>query len=1717
MPHCPRLRLSSLAALLAFVLSVSADPLRVLIVSDDAVAAQVIGSALQGASIMTATAATAGTLAQADAVVLHSAKFAPQSMDSQKALGEFAKRGGGLVAIHGGLAAFDVEIGKTILGGAWTSESQKFRNKMLLAIRTDAHPLTLDSSTFDLEGETLYDLSLHEGITVLGSAFSPKVINSRKKGLVQENNKASVFDIQPQLWAYEAADHRAVAILPGSDVQGLAHASIRALVARGLAWVAKRKDINEIAQPADLAALRYPAGGPRTGAEAIAAFKLQPGFKASVLATEPLINKPIAQQWDDRGRLWVAETPEYPNGRRPLSADVWKEGGVLAPGNYDRPARDKISILLSSKHDGILDQKQIFHEGLELITGFCFWKDGVIVVSQEKISWLRDTDGDGKADKEVILFGGFKPGDTHFVANHFIVAPDGWIYASNGGSATATRGTTDEVMARITSGTFRFRPDGSAIEQVASQGGNSFGNEVTSTMELFHGKATNGNPIQHVVLPETILAKAPGSPAKAFVAVNPGRPVARTDLPDRAPLLQIDQVGHYSSACGAAVYEGGAWPKAYQGTVFMAEPILDIIHHEKLTLKGPAYAGEVLLDNQEWLRSMDHWFCPVDMSFGPDGAMYILDFYTPVVAHNDTRGPNHSKSGASVRPDREHYFGRIYRIQHESAPVFAHPDLSKADAAALVAAFKHPSKVVRFNAIRLLLDRDAATQDSAVAALTALAKGEPMVEARIQALWALQRMGKLSAESLAQAASALEDDVRKNAFLVAEAGKIALPFAAYQAGIDDANARVRLAALRAIGAAPVSGEVGLLLVRSQANFTDDWSKAAATAAAAANPVAMLEALMQGDAATSVDFARSLAASLAGSADEAGRLRVVQAAAEAMNAGVAQAVLRELAVRKAPKPADRQSAQAALAKVLQTKTEATVWAAIPLGVLWTEGDDLASADGKAIESVLKGVAERLLAGLAANSAQPAVLSSQVRTLSVLHRLDARIIPAVGALIQKGGSNSVSPVVIESLANAGTPAAGQALLAGYRKSDGNVRQAAFAALISRADWAQLVLNALEAKTLSSMQLGPLQTSQLVRHPDTAVSQRAEKVFAALNGAGNKSKDDLIAKLRPAVEKSGDLTKGKATFAAVCSTCHQLEGVGYDFGPNLQGIGAHPVAELMVHILDPSRMVDDEHRTWNIKLKDDTQYAALIGSENTAVLKLKQPAGIIIEVKVGEVASRTRVETSLMPEGFEALGAEGLRDLIAYIRSTAVATSSVAIVDRFHLINLSTVFTADSREGLYASKAARGDNLPFVKFGQVTANGIPYHIADPAQLKDGKNVIVLKGGAGQGSYSRSFVQSVEFPIGLIATRIHMLGLVGGWGGHPGPAMTVDIHFLSGKKQTLVMEGGREFGDYNSDDANVPGSKLAAGLVKTHHVRTLTIPVVSHEIIDKLVLTSTANEVAPTTVAITVEVGGPANPPTDANAPSGGVKGKKGKAAAKAAAPDSVDSPRTTLPFGQKFGPRKAGQLRVLVAGAGSSHNFPKFFLGTDALTAKAAGYDVASTPNLKETLALLPEADLLLFSGNHAQFGTPDFQKAIRDFAAAGKGIVLLHAATWYNWPLETKYNDEFVCGGARGHGHSDFTFTVTQPAHPIMKDVPATFIINDESYNVELSRPEGAEVLGTIPRQNPKDGQSKILPSVWTVKYPGTKVVCIALGHDEKSHDHPAYQKLLLNSLAWVAQK
>lgn len=226
----------------------------------------------------------------------------------------------------------------------------------------------------------------------------------------------------------------------------------------------------------------------------------------------------------------------------------------------------------------------------------------------------------------------------------------------------------------------------------------------------------------------------------------------------------------------------------------------------------------------------------------------------------------------------------------------------------------------------------------------------------------------------------------------------------------------------------------------------------------------------------------------------------------------------------------------------------------------------------------------------------------------------------------------------------------------------------------------------------------------------------------------------------------------------------------------------------------------------------------------------------------------------------------------------------------------------------------------------------------------------------------------------------------------------------------------------------------------------------------------------------------------------------------------PKTTDATGRKFAERTPSKpVRVLLAGAGSSHDFPKYFLGMDSETLTRDGrWDVATTPNLEEALTLLPEADVLVFSGNHDQYGKAEFQKALHDFADQGKGLVFLHAATWDHSKWKG-YNERFINGKTPSHGKGEFEVTVRAAKSPLMQGVPATFKIHDENYRFE----PGAESKFDVSAENAPDGGKDPHPSVWIVKDAKTRIVCITLGHDEKAHGNPAFKSILVNSVRWVA--
>ncbi|RYD33857.1 MAG: hypothetical protein EOP87_10255, partial [Verrucomicrobiaceae bacterium] len=674
---------------------------------------------------------TKAQLAETDVVVIHAEEGGNITGEDRANFEEFLKRGGGVVAVHGGTVSRDPDWYKTVIGGSWRFGKTKWLEGHMSLYFTDrANPITTGMSNFDLDDEIYYDLEVLPEVKVLAGAFTPKPKDASHPG---DDKRVNIYDIQPQMWTYETGNRRALAFVPGHLYKNFSHASIRTLLLRGIAWAGKRENADELCRPEELGdTLRYPEGGPTRPEKAAAKIELHPEFEISLVAAEPLINKVMNVDWDEKGRMWVVETPEYPNGLRKANTDEWKESGSVAPGKYERDPLDRISILTDTDGDGVMDRKQVFADKLELATSFVLHKNGVIVSAAPDIWFLEDTDGDEVCDKRTKLYTGLGTRDTHAVMNNLRWGLDGWIYATHGYSAgdvsALGAGGKSKPPVTVGAGVVRFKPDGSEIEMYSSKNGNTWGLCMTSDGQCFWTQPTSGIVFLHTVLPEYVLAKGkvPGTNSwKGMVERQKVFPLMKWE---QLAYVQIYLGGSYTAAAGCAVYEGGAWPEKWNYSYFTGEPTVNLVSHYFVKPDGVTYTTEKEKGREEteFIRSSDLWFRPIENRVGPDGALYLVDFYNQAVIHNDTRGPLHGPANAAVRPDRDHYFGRIWKVQHKQAKKIEVPVIDRKKAGDLIKASASPNAHTRMTAMRLLREGNLVKEEVPVgsAALRAYLKYE---------------------------------------------------------------------------------------------------------------------------------------------------------------------------------------------------------------------------------------------------------------------------------------------------------------------------------------------------------------------------------------------------------------------------------------------------------------------------------------------------------------------------------------------------------------------------------------------------------------------------------------------------------------------------------------------------------------------------------------------------------------------------------------------------------------------------------------------------------------------------------------------------------------------------------------------------------------------------------------------------------------------------------
>src|SRR6266851_7427197 len=375
--------------------------------------------------------------------------------------------------------------------------------------------------------------------------------------------------------------------------------------------------------------------GPLTASEEQSTFQLPPGFRVELVACEPNVVDPVAIAFDENGRMYVAEMPGYPNGG-------------LGTGDIHS---GRIKLLEDRDGDGFYEHGTTFAEDLRFPTSVMPWRGGILASVAPDILFLEDTDGDGKADRRRTLYTGFGLENIQQLINSLQWGLDNWVYGCAGSNGGSVRSTEKPEMMPVTlhNRGVRFHPEKPGSLE-ATSGGGQFGLAADSWQNWF--TATNSQHLRHIVLPDHYLRRNPNLAVPAVTLDIPDHGAAckvhrlssfeswrvertqrRKGGPDaqRFPTTELVPGGFITSACSPVVYAADLFPLAYRGNAFICDPANNLVHRDVLVENGATFIAKRGEADCEFLASTDNWFRPVWLSLGPDGAIYVLDFYREVI------------------------------------------------------------------------------------------------------------------------------------------------------------------------------------------------------------------------------------------------------------------------------------------------------------------------------------------------------------------------------------------------------------------------------------------------------------------------------------------------------------------------------------------------------------------------------------------------------------------------------------------------------------------------------------------------------------------------------------------------------------------------------------------------------------------------------------------------------------------------------------------------------------------------------------------------------------------------------------------------------------------------------------------------------------------------------------------------------------------------------
>ena len=920
--------------------------------------------------------------------------------------------------------------------------------------------------------------------------------------------------------------------------------------------------------------------------KSVNSLRVQDGYRVRLIANEPLITDPVSARLDHLGRLWIVEMPDYP---------------MRLP-QQEKPLGN-IKVLQDLDRDGFFESATLYADGLDFPTGVQPYRDGVFVTVAGRVLFIEDTDGDLVADRTEVWFEGFAEQNQQLRANHPTLAPDGMIYVANGlrgglVQSQDARFAKKDKPVDLQEGDFYFDPNGGDWGVVS--GKSQFG----LTIDDFGRRigCSNRNPAMHAMMNLEVSRRdslvGPRDMVHDVALVG-----EQSAVYPRATAWTTSNLhsGQFSAACG--VYAPG-WSSHDLEHLLVCEPTAYLVQLQVLKKIGSSWSSRRVESNYDFLTSEDHTFRPVDLTSGPENSVFIIDMARVVIEHPDFMPPE-----LKARPDQRYgkKLGRIWQVVEGEDWPASSAILTEANALQWLAS---DSVWQRSCASQYYLESGVSKAKEVQELLQSQSAPAPGKARAAYVLWRFGLFNQVHLMSLIES-----DDARLRALGIRLSANDQFGAEVWSAAIHDPSATVLFELALAISRdhrLDQSNRVELLTQISLNASADEWIQA------------VIGSVHRNDLQ---ELARRL-----------GR-------EQKMNPKLLGYVLQRLAMT------DPHESGVLIASILGKQESLALSEQQRLMLLldWRQGlkrgrhslaDLIQSLDGRARE-VVDLEFQRVHEAWIENHYDFASRADGLAMLIDVGKVSEEWLRSVTGDQQ---ASDVRAVAIRRLLQTDSDWMRSYLGEHWLDLNASLRQAVVQACVSTDVDSAWILTQLKKGKLPRNAIDPKMAQRLRNHRDTSISSQATELLSA-----DRDRTRVITDYRDCLKLDGDAVRGKEVFLAQCSSCHRVDGVGTNVGPDISDTRTKTAEYLLVSILDPNSAIDASFVQTQVLTVDGRQLDGLLISERSDSLTIQQQGGERKLVYKEEVERIKTTGVSLMPNGFEkTISPQQMSDLIAFLKN-------------------------------------------------------------------------------------------------------------------------------------------------------------------------------------------------------------------------------------------------------------------------------------------------------------------------------------------------------------------------------------------------------------------------------------------------------------------------------------